>query len=118
MVSFTSGSWITARQAGAIELYGRRAFMGLVGGTAAETAFAAPVGARFAAADAMPGHYDVDRSFANFDAAYYGAMTRTAAMYRRHGEWVNRNNALFLRSALPGPTAMHGYSPRSTPLPI
>ncbi len=79
--------------------------MGLVGGTAAGTALAAPIGAMFGATDAMPGRYDVDRSFANFDAAYYGAMTRTvAATYRRHGEWVNRNNALFLRSALPGPT--------------
>ncbi|WP_365894592.1 aminotransferase class V-fold PLP-dependent enzyme [uncultured Sphingomonas sp.] len=40
---------------------------------------------------------------ANFDAAYYGAMTRSVAeTYRQHGEWVNRHNALFLRSALPG----------------
>lgn len=53
----------------------------------------------------MASRYDVDRSIANFDAAYYGAMTRTiAAEYRRYGEWVNRNNALFLRSALPGPS--------------
>lgn len=48
--------------------------------------------------------YDVDRSITNLDAAYYGAMTRTvAARYRANSEWVNRHNALFLRSALPGP---------------
>lgn len=49
--------------------------------------------------------YDVDRSIVSLDAAYYGAMTRaTVAAYRKHGAWVNRHNALFLRSALPGPT--------------
>jgi len=49
--------------------------------------------------------YDVDRSITNLDAAYYGAMTRSvAARYQANSEWVNRNNALFLRSALPGPT--------------
>jgi selenocysteine lyase/cysteine desulfurase len=51
------------------------------------------------------GQYDVDRSIVNLDAAYYGAMTRaTAGVYRAHGDWVNRHNALFLRSALPGLT--------------
>lgn len=49
--------------------------------------------------------YDVDRSIVNLDAAYYGAMTRsTASRYRAFGEWVNRHNAAFLRSALAGPT--------------
>lgn len=61
--------------------------------------------ARAGTGDAISARYDVDRSVANFDAAYYGAMTRSvAAEYRRQGEWVNRNNALFLRSALPGPS--------------
>lgn len=51
------------------------------------------------------GQYDVDRSIVNLDAAYYGAMTQaTSAAYRAHGDWVNRHNALFLRSALAGPT--------------
>lgn len=82
---------------------GRRAFMGLVGGAVAGPAWSAPGEAVRAGRDAMTDRYDVDRSFANFDAAYYGAMTKTvAAAYRQHSEWVNRNNALFLRSALPG----------------
>ena len=45
--------------------------------------------------------YDVERDFATFDAAYYGAMTRpVAASYRAYSQWVNRNNSLFLRNAL------------------
>lgn len=77
--------------------------MGLVGRAVAGTAFAAPAQARSGRRDNSPDRYDVDRSIANFDAAYYGAMTRTvSAAYRRHSEWVNRHNALFLRSALPG----------------
>ncbi len=47
--------------------------------------------------------YDVERDFATFDAAYYGAMTRpVAASYRAYSQWVNRNNSLFLRNAAPG----------------
>jgi selenocysteine lyase/cysteine desulfurase len=46
--------------------------------------------------------WDVDRSIANFDAAYYGAIPRVVHRdYLAHTEWVNRNNSLFLRSALP-----------------
>ena len=46
--------------------------------------------------------WDVDRSIANFDAAYYGAMPRVVHRdYLEHTAWVNRNNSLFLRSALP-----------------
>lgn len=79
--------------------------MGLVGSAVAGTAFAPPVEGGSGKVDQMPDRYDVDRSIANFDAAYYGAMTRTvSAAYRRHSEWVNRHNALFLRSALPGPS--------------
>lgn len=52
----------------------------------------------------LAARYEIDRSIINLDAAYYGAMTRTvAARYRANSEWVNRHNALFLRSALPGP---------------
>lgn len=82
---------------------GRRAFISLVGGAVADAAWPAPGEMVRAGRDAMIDRYDVDRSLANFDAAYYGAMTQTvAAAYRQHGEWVNRHNALFLRSALPG----------------
>lgn len=81
---------------------GRRAFISLVGGAVADAAWPAPGEMVRAGRDAMIDRYDVDRSLANFDAAYYGAMTQTvAAAYRQHGEWVNRHNALFLRSALP-----------------
>lgn len=53
--------------------------------------------------------YDIDRSIANFDAAYYGAMPRPVyAEYLRQTEWVNRHNSLFLRNAL--------YEPRDTAL--
>lgn len=83
---------------------GRREFLGLTGGAAAGSLLAGPLHAG-RAVDEWAGRYDVDRSIANFDAAYYGAMTRTvAAVYRQQGEWVNRHNALFLRSALPGPS--------------
>ncbi|RSV51923.1 aminotransferase class V-fold PLP-dependent enzyme [Sphingomonas sp. ABOLD] len=92
------------RQAGGNALNGRRDFLGLAGSAAAGSLFAGPLHAQPAAED-WAGRYDVDRSIANFDAAYYGAMTKTvAAAYRQHGEWVNRHNALFLRSALPGPS--------------
>lgn len=59
----------------------------------------------FAAAEqAFAAMYDVDRSIANFDAAYYGAMPRPVhAAYIEHTAWVNRHNSLFLRSALSEP---------------
>lgn len=47
--------------------------------------------------------YDVDRSIANFDAGYYGAMTKAVhAAYQRNIGWVNRFNSVFLRNAVPG----------------
>ena len=47
--------------------------------------------------------YDVDRSIVNFDAAYYGAMTKSVhAAYLDKVAWVNRYNSTFLRSAVPG----------------
>lgn len=83
-------------------MHNRRAFMG---GAAAAVAGGATGSAASVHEADFAGRYDVDRAIVNLDAAYYGAMTRsTAAAYRRHGEWVNRHNALFLRSALPGPT--------------
>ncbi|WP_244650351.1 aminotransferase class V-fold PLP-dependent enzyme [Sphingomonas sp. CFBP 13706] len=79
--------------------------MKMVGGTAAGTSLTGALPVPDRARDDVAARYDVDRRFANFDAAYYGPMTSTvAATYRRHGEWVNRNNAVFLRSALPGPS--------------
>lgn len=56
--------------------------------------------ARFAAL------YDLDRSIASFDAAYYGPMTRAVqAAYAERLGWVNRRNASFLRDAVAG----HGH---------
>ncbi|MCC2978333.1 aminotransferase class V-fold PLP-dependent enzyme [Sphingomonas sp. PL-96] len=47
--------------------------------------------------------YDVDRTIANFDAAYYGAMTKPVhAAYLARTAWVNRYNSTFLRSAVDG----------------
>lgn len=86
----------------------------LLGGAAAAPVMAASVAASppaladlsFAEAEArLTGLWDVDRSVANFDAAYYGAMPR--AVHRHYLDqtaWVNRENSLFLRSALSGPT--------------
>lgn len=77
-------------------------YLGLAGSTAAASLIAPALHAS-PKPDAWASRYDIDRSVANFDAAYYGAMTRSVAeTYRQHGEWVNRHNALFLRSALPG----------------
>ena len=47
--------------------------------------------------------YDIDRKIVNFDAAYYGAMTReTQARYFEKLQWVNQHNSTFLRSAVEG----------------
>ncbi|EJU12031.1 class V aminotransferase [Sphingomonas sp. LH128] len=46
--------------------------------------------------------YDIDRSIVNFDAAYYGAMTKSVhAAYLDKVAWVNRYNSTFLRSGVP-----------------
>ncbi len=83
-------------------MYDRRVFLG--GAAAAAVGVAGTAKARSDFTD-FAARYDVDRSIVNLDAAYYGAMTRTTAeAYRAHGAWVNRHNALFLRSALSGPT--------------
>lgn len=50
--------------------------------------------------------YDIDRSVANLDAAYYGAMTRSVhAAYLERVAWLNRHNSAYLRDAAPG----HGH---------
>ncbi|NLR70300.1 aminotransferase class V-fold PLP-dependent enzyme [Novosphingobium sp. ERN07] len=47
--------------------------------------------------------YEIDRSVVNFDAAYYGAMTKSVhAAYLDKVAWVNRYNSTFLRSGVPG----------------
>lgn len=47
--------------------------------------------------------YDVDRTISNFDAAYYGAMTRPVhAAYLEKLAWVNRYNSTYLRGVAPG----------------
>ncbi len=52
---------------------------------------------------ALANLYSVNRDFATFDAAYYGAMTAPVqAAYEARSHWVNRNHALFLRNAAPG----------------
>jgi selenocysteine lyase/cysteine desulfurase len=52
---------------------------------------------------ALTALYDVDRNIINFDAAYYGAMTRQVHdVYRERQNWMNRYNSTFLRSAVPG----------------
>ncbi|MEV4934157.1 aminotransferase class V-fold PLP-dependent enzyme [Sphingobium sp. LMA1-1-1.1] len=46
--------------------------------------------------------YDVDRSIVNFDAAYYGAMTKSVhSAYLEKVAWVNHYNSTFLRSGVP-----------------
>ncbi len=83
-------------------LHSRRTF--IAAGAALSTLPAVSDASRRLLSDALTDRYDVDRSLINLDAAYYGAMTRTVtARYRANGDWVNRENALFLRSALPGP---------------
>ena len=59
------------------------------------------------AQDALASLYDVDRTIANFDAAYYGALTRRVhAAYLDRIAFVNRHNSAFLRGAVPpGPVA-------------
>jgi selenocysteine lyase/cysteine desulfurase len=47
--------------------------------------------------------YDVDRSIINFDAAYFGAMTKYVhARYLEKTAWMNRYNSTFLRDAVAG----------------
>lgn len=54
------------------------------------------------AQDVLSSLYDVDRSIANFDAAYYGAMTkRVHAAYLDRIALVNRHNSAYLRGAVP-----------------
>lgn len=45
--------------------------------------------------------YDVDRTVANFDAAYYGALPRAIqSIYLERSRWANRHHSTYLRSAV------------------
>lgn len=95
----------------------RRQFFGGIGGISAAALSAGRVGAREMAAiqplardlsfpamqQALAALYDVDRTIANFDAAYYGAMTRPVhAAYLNRLAWMNRHNSTFLRDSVVG----------------
>lgn len=95
--------------AGAATLAGTAALAGpfagpFTGSARAQALPALPPGAGFEAMQAeMLRLYEVDRTIVNFDAAYYGAMTRPVhAAYTERTAWVNRYNSTFLRSAVDG----------------
>jgi selenocysteine lyase/cysteine desulfurase len=71
---------------------------------AADTMPSMPASVDFASLQrSLVGLYDVDRTVVNFDAAYYGAMTKPVhAAYLEKTGWVNRYNSTFLRSAVAG----------------
>lgn len=51
----------------------------------------------------LPGLWDVDRSVANLENAYWGAMPREIeAEYLEHTRFLNRRNVVFVRDAIPG----------------
>ncbi len=53
--------------------------------------------------EALPQHFDVDRSVSNWENAYWGVMPRvTAAAFAEHTAYVNRYNSLFVRNVMPG----------------
>jgi selenocysteine lyase/cysteine desulfurase len=53
--------------------------------------------------ESLPGLWDVDRSVANLENAYWGAMPREIeAEYLRHSQFLNRRNVVFVRDGIPG----------------
>ena len=95
----------------------RRQFFGGIGSVSAGALLASRVGAQEPPAtpslagdlsfpamqQALGAMYDVDRSIVNFDAAYYGAMTRRVhAAYLDRLAWLNRHNSTFLRDNVAG----------------
>jgi selenocysteine lyase/cysteine desulfurase len=51
----------------------------------------------------LPDLWDVDRSVANLENAYWGVMPRDIeAEYLRHTQFLNRRNVVFVRDGLPG----------------
>ena len=51
----------------------------------------------------LPALWDVDRSVANLENAYWGAMPREIeAEYLEHTRFLNRRNVVFVRDAIPG----------------
>ena len=91
----------------------RRRFLAGAGG-AARAALASSRGVLAAPVQSLPANlsfaqmqsalaalYQVDRTIVNFDAAYYGAMTKEVhAAYLDKLGWVNRYNSTFLRSGV------------------
>lgn len=55
------------------------------------------------AAGDLPGLWDVDRSVANLENAYWGVMPRAIEdEYLAHTRFLNRRNVVFVRDAIPG----------------
>jgi len=51
----------------------------------------------------VTGEWDVDRSVANLENAYWGVMPRQIeAEYLEHSRFLNRRNVVFVRDAIPG----------------
>ena len=78
----------------------RRAFVaGSVGTLAAASAAAQTP----PALPDLPSLWDVDRSIANLENAYWGVMPREIeAEYLEHSRFLNRRNTVFVRDAIPG----------------
>lgn len=78
----------------------RRAF---VAGSVASLAAAGATAQTPPALPDLPALWDVDRSVANLENAYWGVMPREIeAEYLEHSRFLNRRNTVFVRDALPG----------------
>lgn len=78
----------------------RRDFVGRVAGAMAGVTLG---GAEAIEAQDLPALWDVDRSIANLENAYWGVMPREVeAEFTRLSRFVNRRNVAFVRDAIPG----------------
>lgn len=78
----------------------RRAF---VAGSVATLAAAGATAQTQPALPDLPALWDVDRSVANLENAYWGVMPREIeAEYLEHSRFLNRRNTVFVRDAIPG----------------
>ena len=78
----------------------RRAFVAGSVGTLAAAGAAAQTPA---ALPDLPALWDVDRTVANLENAYWGVMPREIdAEYLEHSRFLNRRNTVFVRDAIPG----------------
>lgn len=81
----------------------RRSFIKTMGAAAAVAATPAAAAQTSIALDDLPGLWDVDRSVANLENAYWGAMPRSVeAEYLEHTRFLNRRNVVFVRDTIPG----------------